>query len=107
MSGRERRCRRKLGRIVVDPATNHVFVTGAASDSAIVVRNEDGSAVKSITGESGAGGMVLDGSTLYVARCGWSVIDEIDAAKLAKTGSISAPNIDGTCDLAEAGGALW
>jgi len=49
MSGRERRCRRKLGRIVVDPATNHVFVTGAASDSAIVVRNEDGSAVKSIT----------------------------------------------------------
>jgi hypothetical protein len=34
MSGRERRCRRKLGRIVVDPATNHVFVTGAASDSA-------------------------------------------------------------------------
>lgn len=96
-----------LGRIVVDPATNHVFVTGAASDSAIVVRNEDGSAVKSITGESGAGGMVLDGSTLYVARCGWSVIDEIDAATLAKTGSISAPNIDGTCDLAEAGGALW
>jgi len=51
--------------------------------------------------------MVVDGSTLYVARCGWSVIDEIDAATLAKTGSISAPNIDGTCDLAEAGGALW
>ena len=51
--------------------------------------------------------MVVDGSTLYVAWCGWSVIDEIDAATLAKTGSISAPNIDGTCDLAEAGGALW
>jgi WD40 repeat protein len=94
-------------RMVSDPSNNQLFVTGGSSDSAILVRNEDGSAKRSITGEAGAGGMVLDGGTLYVARCGWSVIDEIDTATLTRTGSISAPNIGGTCDLAEAGGALW
>jgi hypothetical protein len=92
--------------MVVDGAHNHVFITGAAGDSVIVVRNQDGSAAGTITGESGAGGMVLDGSTLYVARCGWSTIDEIDTATLAKTGSFSAP-VGGICSLAEANGRLW
>jgi hypothetical protein len=95
------------GRMVSDPANNQLFVTGGSSDSAILVRNEDGSAKRSITGEAGAGGMVLDNTTLYVARCGSGVIDEIDTATLTRTGSIPAPNIGGTCDLAEAGGALW
>jgi hypothetical protein len=94
-------------RMVSDPANGRLFVTGGSSDSTILVRNEDGSAKGSIAGEAGAGGMVLDGSTLYVARCGWSVIDEIDTTTLTRTGSISAPDIGGTCDLAEAGGALW
>lgn len=92
--------------MVVDGAHGHVFVTGSSSDSKIVVLNEDGTAAKTITGESGAGGMVLDGGTLYVARCGWSTIDAIDTATLTKVGSFSAP-VAGTCDLAEAGGRLW
>jgi hypothetical protein len=92
--------------MVVDGAHGHVFITGSSADSKIVVLNEDGTTAKTITGESGAGGMVLDGATLYVARCGWSTIDEIDTATLTKTGSISAP-VGGTCDLAEAGGRLW
>jgi hypothetical protein len=92
--------------MLVDGAHGHVFVTGAASDSKIVVRNEDGTAAGTITGESGAGGMVLDGTTLYVARCGWGVIDEIDTATLTKTGSFAAA-VGGKCDLAEAGGRLW
>jgi hypothetical protein len=92
--------------MVVDGAHGHVFVTGSASDSAIVVLNEDGTSAGTITGETGAGGMVLDGGTLYVARCGAGVIDEIDTATLTQTGSFSAP-VGGTCDLAEAGGRLW
>ncbi len=92
--------------MVVDGAHGHVFVTGSSSDSKIAVRNEDGTSAGTITGESGAGGMVLDGNTLYVARCGWGVIDEIDTATLKDVGSFAAP-VGGTCDLAEAGGRLW
>lgn len=92
--------------MVVDGAYHHVFITGASSDSVIVVRNEDGTSAGTITGESGAGGMVLDGSTLYVARCGWGTIDIINTATLTKIGSFSAA-VGGTCDLAEAGGRLW
>jgi hypothetical protein len=96
-----------LGRMLVDPSSGQLFVTGNSSDSTVLARNADGSAAGSISGESGASGMVLDGTTLYVARCGWSVIDVIDTTTLTKTGSISAPNIGGTCDIVEAGGALW
>jgi hypothetical protein len=92
--------------MLVDSAHGHVFVTGSSSDSKIAVMNEDGTSAGTITDESGAGGMVLDGGTLYVARCGWDVIDEIDTATLSKVGSFAAP-VGGTCDLAEAGGRLW
>jgi hypothetical protein len=95
-----------FGHMTVDDAHGHVFITGSPSDSTIVVMNEDGTTAGTITGEAGAGGMVLDGGTLYVARCGAGVIDEIDTATLTKTGSFSAP-VDGTCDMAEAGGRLW
>jgi len=94
------------GRMLVDAAHGHVFITGGASDSTILVWNVDGSAAGSITGESGARGMALNGSTLYVARCGWGVIDVIDTGTLTRTGSIPA-SVDGACDLAYAGGALW
>ena len=94
--------------MVVDPGHGHVFVTGAPSDSAIAVLNTDGTSAGKITGESGAGGMALsaDGGTLYVARCGAGMIDEIDTATLTKTGSF-ASTVGGTCDLALAGGRLW
>ena len=92
--------------MLIDGTHGHVFLTGAAADSKIAVENTDGTSAGTITGESGAGGMVLDGSTLYVARCGWGVIDEIDTATLTKVGSFAAA-VGGTCDLAEAGGRLW
>jgi hypothetical protein len=93
--------------MLVDSATKRVFITGSSSDSAILVRNADASAAGSIAGEAGAGGMVIDGATLYVARCGAGVIDEFDTTTLASTGSIAAANIGGGCDLADAAGALW
>ena len=91
--------------ILVDP-TGHVFVTGGRASSAIDVFNPDGTFDTAITGESGAGGMVLDGSTLYVARCRWGVIDEIDTDTLARVGSFQAP-VGGVCDMAQAAGRLW
>lgn len=91
--------------ILVDPA-GHVFVTGRAASSAIDVFNPDGTFDTTIAGESGAGGMVLNGSTLYVARCRWGVIDEIDTDTLARIGSFQAP-VGGVCDMAQAAGRLW
>ncbi|HEU0193346.1 MAG TPA: WD40 repeat domain-containing protein [Gaiellales bacterium] len=85
----------------------HVFVTGGSSDSSIAVLNPDGTLDKMISGESGAGGMVLSGSTLYVARCdGSNQIDEISTDSLTRVGSFTA-HVGDTCDLALAGGRLW
>lgn len=98
-----------FGHMAVDGASGHVFVDGAATDSTIDVMNEDGTAAgSSITGETGAGGMVVDGSTLYVARCGnpGGTIDAIDTTTRTVTASFAAP-VGGDCNLAEAGGRLW
>ncbi len=94
--------------MLVDPTSHHVFVDGDPTESndAIVVLDAGGSVDGSISGESDAGGMVVDGSTLYVARCGQGVIDEIDTTTLEKVGSISA-SVGGTCRLGLAGGRLW
>jgi hypothetical protein len=91
--------------LLVDP-TGHLFITGSPGSSAIDVFNPDGTPAGTIHDESGAAGMVLDGSTLYVARCRWGVIDEIDTDTLTRVGSIQAP-VGGTCDLAEANNRLW
>src|SRR5690349_8485078 len=94
--------------MVTDVAHDQTFVTGApATDSSIVVVNGEGTVIKTIAGESGAGGMVLDGSTLYVARCGSAMIDVIDTTTLEKTGSFAAPGLATVCDLGFAGGRLW
>jgi hypothetical protein len=91
--------------MVVDPVHNQVFITGR-QDNVIAVRNSDGSDAGTITGETNAGGMVLDGANLYVARCdGSDTIDVIDTATLTKVDSIAA-SVDG-CFIAEAGGRLW
>jgi hypothetical protein len=96
-----------FGYLANDAAHSHVFITGGSTDSSIIVRNVDGTAVTTITGESGAGGMVVKDGTLYVARCGSGIIDTFDTGTLAKTGSIAAASISAPCDLALAGGRLW
>src|SRR5207244_8901076 len=61
-----------------------------------------------IEDEAGAAGMVVDGNTLFVARCGHAAIDVIDTATLTRTGSIPiAAGLSGTCRLAVAGGRIW
>jgi DNA-binding beta-propeller fold protein YncE len=55
--------------MVVDPTHQHVFVSGGAGNSTIVVLNYSGAVVATILSESGAAGMALDPATdnLYVA----------------------------------------
>ncbi|HET7429016.1 MAG TPA: hypothetical protein VFJ66_06170 [Gaiellales bacterium] len=94
--------------MVVDPASHHVFISGDPyqQNSAILVLHADGSPAGSISGESGAGDMVLSGGKLYVARCGWGMIDVIDTTTLTKVDSITA-SVGGACHLGLAGGRLW
>jgi hypothetical protein len=97
---------------VVDGANHHVFVDGSPDDSQIVVMNEDGTIATTISGESDASGMVIDGSTLYVARCQAHTIDEISTTTLTNTGSFSVPIYSTTssafvCRLGLADGRLW
>jgi hypothetical protein len=97
-----------VGDMVFDPANGHVLITGdpAYGNSSILVTDYTGATVTTITGIAGGGGMVVDGTKLYVARCGWGLIDVYDLGTLTKTDSITAA-VSGTCDLALAGGRLW
>jgi hypothetical protein len=97
-----------FSRIIPDHAHSQLFITGSpGTDSAVLVVDETGAIVKTFTGEAGAGGMALSGTSLYVARCGPQLIDEIDTATLSVTDSFVAPGLDEDCDIAIAGGRLW
>ena len=94
-----------FGRILVDPPTSHIFVS-APNESSIVVLDYSGRIIKTITGEAGASGMAIRGSTLYVALNTAGAIDKIDTVSLTVTGTLVSgllrPN-----DLVLAGGKLW
>lgn len=100
------------GYIVTDGTHHQVFVSGRPSSlvgwsAPLYVVNEEGKSPTSIA-VSGAAGMVLSGSTLYVLRCEADEIAIVDTATLAVTGSIALGEDSGyPCDLALAGGRLW
>jgi hypothetical protein len=94
-----------FGRIVVDAATGHVFVSSPKS-SAIVVLDLDGNIVQTITGEAGADAMVIKGSVLYVTLTTAGAIDEISTISLSRTKTLITGLVN-PADLAMAGGLLW
>ncbi|HVC75126.1 MAG TPA: fibronectin type III domain-containing protein [Candidatus Micrarchaeaceae archaeon] len=94
-----------FGRMVVDQASSHIFVSSPGGNS-IVVLNLSGSIVKTITGEAGATSMVVNGSTLYVALPGSGTIDRIDTGTLNETSPL-VNGVTNLSDIAFAGGKLW
>lgn len=76
----------EYGDIALDEANAQVFMSGGSS---VAVRNLDGSSKAVIGGLQNAGGLVVDGSTLYVAQCGTSSIAVYDTTTLAAQPSIS------------------
>lgn len=92
--------------IIVDPAGQHVFVSG---DSSVVVLNYSGKIIKTIQDEAGAAGMALDTTThtLYVALNDASAISEIDTQTLAETHRFSTAPYTEPSSLVIAGGKLW
>jgi hypothetical protein len=99
----------KFAGIAVDGAHGHVFVSGGAGTSSIVVLDFDGGIVTTITGQGGASGMVLDASsgTLYVALRDNTSIGKIDTATLTETSRMSVAPISLPGQLVLAGGKLW
>jgi len=95
--------------LAVDPAAGHVFVSGGAGNSSIVVLNYAGKVVKTITGEGGASQMTLDSAThtLYVALHDATAISEIDTQTLTETRRFSTAPYPAPTSLVIAGGKLW
>jgi hypothetical protein len=97
------------GGMAVDGAHGHVFVSGGKGTSSVIVLDFNGTIVKTITGQGGATGMVVDESsgTLYVALRDNTSISKIDTATLTETSRISVAPILLPTQLALAGGKLW
>lgn len=97
------------GSIAVDPAGQHVFVSGGPGNSSVVVLDYSGKIVKTISGEGGAAGMALDTAahTLYVALHDATAISEINTQTLTEAHRFSTAPYAGPSSLAIAGGKLW
>lgn len=94
-----------FGRILVDPATSHIFAS-SPNDSSIVVLDFSGNIVRTIGSEAGASGMAIQGHTLYVALNTMGAIDRIDTGTLTETGMLVSGLVRPR-DLILAGGKLW
>jgi hypothetical protein len=94
-----------FGRIVVDGASSHVFVSSPHS-SAIVVLDLSGHIVRTITDEPGADAMVVIGAVLYVTLTTAGAIDAIDTKKLSRIRTLTTGLVS-PMDLVAAGGRLW
>jgi hypothetical protein len=95
--------------LAVDPAGQHVFVSGGPGNSSIVVLNYAGTIVKTIPNQAGASQMALDPytHTLYVALHDATAISEINTQTLSETKRFSTAPYPDPSSLVIAGGKLW
>jgi hypothetical protein len=95
--------------LAVDPATQHVFVSGGPGNSSIVVLDFSGAVVGTIGGEPGASQMALDTAThtLYVALHDADAIAAINTQTLTETSRFSTSPYTEPSSLVIAGGRLW
>jgi hypothetical protein len=82
-----------------------VFISSPAGNAVVAV-DFSGRVLKTISDEFGAGAMVIDGSTLYVALTTTGAIDAIDTNTLTRVKTV-ATGLVKPRDLAFAGGRLW
>jgi hypothetical protein len=94
-----------FGSIVVDNARGHVVISGPVSN-VVDVYDENGTLLKTFTGEGGATGMVIVGSTLYIALAGAGAIGRIDLPTLTQLSPL-VTGLNSPMWLAFAGGKLW
>jgi len=94
-----------FGHMVVDPMTGHVFISSPDAN-AIVVLDYFANIVRTIPNEAGADGMVVSGSSLYVALTTAGAIDEISTTGLSRRRTLVS-GLEQPADLVMAGGRLW
>jgi hypothetical protein len=94
-----------FGTIAVDDANQHVFVS-APSEGEVQVYDFSGNLVTTISGIAGAYGMVIHGTTLYVAESTTGDIEAINLSTFADEGHIATGLVDPRW-LVYAGGELW
>ena len=95
--------------MLVDPAHQHLFVTGGAGSSSILVTDYSGQTVATIPSEPGASGLALsgDGSTVYVALAGGNAISAISASTLTETARYATGAGTDPAYVAYSGGKIW
>lgn len=91
-----------FGRILVDPGSKQVFVSG---DDSILVFDLAGNLITTITGETGAGAMLIVGTTLYVTLSS-GAIDRIDPSTATETSPL-VTGLTNPGDLTYANGLIW
>jgi hypothetical protein len=94
--------------MTVDDSNGHVFVSGGSETSDLVVMDTQGNVAAQVP-VAGATGMVLVGTTLYVAAADSASIDAIDttASPPAVTSTIDISPLSNPQDLAYLDGRLW
>jgi hypothetical protein len=95
----------RLGQVVTDEARQQVFVSATEAD-AVYVYGYDGGLIMTIGGIGRPVGMVLRGTTLYVAASSTGRIERIDVTTRTR-GAFLAAGIPGLQTLAYAAGRLW
>ena len=94
-----------FGDLVVDDANQHVFESAPAQNK-VLVFDFNGNSVATIQNLPGADGMVIEGSSLYVAESTTGTIEAINLATLADGGPV-ATGLTDPQSIAFAGGELW
>jgi len=95
-----------FGAVVVDDAHHHVLVSSPAENSITVV-DFSGAPVATIPDVSGAGSMVVDGSTLYVVAGSSGTVEAYDTGTYRRLAEYGAGVLVQPRPLALAGGKLW
>jgi hypothetical protein len=94
-----------FGDMVADYNNQHVFVSG---QDEVLVLDHAGNVVKTFVGLTGAGAMVLNGTTLYVLLDAASGgIERIDTTGLTDLGPLTSSILASPTELQLQAGALW
>ncbi len=91
-------------RLVVDPTTGRVFVSAGNEVDAF---DANGNLLAHVQGQTGAAGLAIGGSTLYVDLPTAGAIDEIDIPSLTLVGALPVANLDAGGYLAYATNRLF
>lgn len=95
--------------MLVDPAHQHVFFSGGAGSTGILVTDYSGSTVATVPGETGADGLALspDGSTVYAALGSTDAVSAISTITLTETARYATGTGTDPQSVAWSAGKVW